>query len=381
MVGPRWSAPVSPQTEKPAAVAPYAGDRFYPRLFAVAALGLLGWLLYRIFRPFFGPIVWSALLAFLLQPLHDRLTRRLHGRTGLAAGLLTMAATIGLVLPATFLFKALAGQASQLVAAASESSAGPRIGQPSDLLRLAPVATALDWLRVHFSLTTADVEMRGKELAGRLLETFAARGGAFVLGAFGQIASLALTLFLLFFFLRDGVAVAARLYRIVPLPEDRKKGLERQLAAVTKAVVLGTLVTAIVQGALVGLGFAAVRFPSPVLFGALAAALSLLPVGGTALVWLPGAIVLASQGRWPWAVGMALYGVLIVSVMTNDVLKPRLISGHADIGTLPVFLGVLGGLASFGLLGLILGPVLVAFAGALLKWAEEDARAPIQPRR
>ena len=171
----------------------------------------------------------------------------------------------------------------------------------------------------------------------------------------------------------------ARLDRVLPIPEERKKGLANQLASVTRAVVLGTLVTAAVQGTLVAIAFAVVHFPSPVVFGAAAGALSLLPVGGTALVWIPGAVVLAAQGRWPWAIGMALYGALIVSAMTNDLLKPRLISGHAKIGTLPVFFGVLGGLASFGLIGMVLGPVVIALALALLGWAEEQ-RAPGQKR-
>src|SRR6266545_4327581 len=133
--------------------------------------------------------------------------------------------------------------------------------------------------------------------------------------------------------------------------------------------------TALVQGALVGIAFAVVGFPSPLVFGALAGALSLLPIGGTALVWLPGAVILAAQGRWPWAIGMALYGGVIVSVVTNNVLKPRLISGHAEIGTLPVFFGVLGGLAAFGLIGMLLGPVVIALAQALLSWAEEGKQA------
>ena len=348
-------------------------DRFYPRLFAVAALGLLGWLLFEIFRPFIGPILWSLLLAFLLQPVYEMLIRRGHRERGTAAGFLTAAATIGVVIPAALFAMAFSRQTSQLLTRVSDQVGRLQIDRPADLLRLAPVSDASDWLRDHFSVSRDDLEMRATGMSRRLLEWIAARSGSLVLGTLGMLLNIALTLFLLFFFLRDGAAMGARLDRILPLSEKRKKALASRLAGVTRAVVLGTLVTAIVQGVLMGIAFAVVGLGSPVVFGALSAALSLLPVGGTALVWIPGAAVLAAQGRWPLAIGLALYGVLIVSVLPNDVLKPRLISGQAEIGTLPVFLGILGGLASFGLLGLILGPVLIALALSLLQWAEEDA--------
>jgi predicted PurR-regulated permease PerM len=266
------------------------------------------------------------------------------------------------------------GQVSQLRTGVSAEAKRLQIEQPSDLLRLAPIAPVLDWLHTHFSVTAAALERRSIEVARRLLELAAAKGGALLLGAMGVVLNLVLTLFLLFFFLRDGAATVARLDRAIPLPEERKKSLADQLASVTRAVVLGTLVTALVQGALVGIGFAVVGLPSPVVFGALAGALSLLPIGGTALVWIPGAAVLAAQGRWPWAIGLALYGGVIVSALANNVLKPRLISGHAEVGTLPVFFGVLGGLAAFGLIGALLGPVVIALALALLRWAEEGRR-------
>jgi predicted PurR-regulated permease PerM len=232
---------------------------------------------------------------------------------------------------------------------------------------------------VHFSVTRDGLQQWVVQQAKRLLELLASRGGRLVLGAFGFLLDVALVLFLLFFFLRDGAETVARLDHAVPLPVERKKALTSRLASVTRAVVLGTLATAIVQGTLVGIAFAVVGFPSPVVFGLIAAAASLLPIGGTAFVWAPGAVVLAAQGRWPWAVGLALYGLLVVGVLVNDVLKPRLISGHAQIETLPVFFGVLGGLAAFGLIGAIMGPVIIALAIAVLRWVEQGRQSPTPP--
>lgn len=348
-------------------------DGFYPRLFGVAALGLIGWVLFRIFAPFVTPILWSMLLAFLLQPLHARLKKRLRGRAGVAAGLLTVGAALCVILPAASLAVAFPGQASRLLARVSEEAKRLQVRQPSDLFRLAPVVTALDWLNAHFSVTAAEVQLWAAERAKQLLQSTAAKGGTLVLGTLSFLVQLVLTLFLLFFFLRDGEAMLERVDRAIPLPTVRKKRLTSQLGSVTKAVVLGSLVTSLVQGALVAIGFAVVGFPSPIVFGAIAAAVSLLPVGGTALVWAPGAIVLAAQGRWPWAIGLALYGLLIVG-MVDNVLKPRLVSGRAEIGTLAVFFGVLGGLAAFGAVGAILGPVVIALAVVLLGWAGENPR-------
>jgi len=298
-------------------------DRFYPRLFSVAALGLLGWVLFRIFKPFLGPVVWSILLAFLLQPLVERLKRRLGRRAGLAPGLLTAGAALCVALPAVALGVEFSNQISQLLVRVSGDARLHQIEQPSDFFRLAPAAAALAWVHSHFPVTAAELERRTVEIVRRGLELLAERSGLLVLGAIGMVLNLVLTLFLLFFFLRDGAATIVRLDRAVPLPEERKRGLANQLASLTRAVVLGTLVTAVVQGALVGIAFGVVGFPSPVVFGALAAALSLLPVGGTAIVWIPGAVVLAAQGRWPWAVGLAFYCGVIVSLVTNNVLKPR----------------------------------------------------------
>jgi predicted PurR-regulated permease PerM len=124
----------------------------------------------------------------------------------------------------------------------------------------------------------------------------------------------------------------------------------------------------------VGIGFAIVDLPSPVVFGVVAAIVALLPIGGTALVWVPATIVLAVQGRYGSALFMLLWGALLVGLVDNF-LKPLLISGRAEVPTLAAFLGVLGGLAAFGPIGMFLGPVILALAIALVRWAEENRPA------
>jgi predicted PurR-regulated permease PerM len=131
----------------------------------------------------------------------------------------------------------------------------------------------------------------------------------------------------------------------------------------------------VVQGALVGVAFALVGLPSPVVFGVLAMLAALVPLFGTALIWVPAAGVLAAQRRWGAAIFMAAWGVFVVAGSDN-VVRPMFISGRAQISTLPVFLGLAGGLSAFGPIGMVLGPVIVALVLALLRFAEES-RQPV----
>jgi predicted PurR-regulated permease PerM len=133
---------------------------------------------------------------------------------------------------------------------------------------------------------------------------------------------------------------------------------------------MGTVLTAVVQGVLLGAGFAIAGLPAPVVFGVIGAILSVVPFGGTALVWVPGAVALFVQGQAGWGLFLALWGVLLVSSADNF-LKPMLIGGKAEVPTLAVFIGVLGGLSAFGLIGMFAGPVLIALVLTLVKFASE----------
>jgi predicted PurR-regulated permease PerM len=177
-------------------------------------------------------------------------------------------------------------------------------------------------------------------------------------------------LFLLFFFLRDGDAMLARARRLIPIDDERKERLFTQLSGVTRAIVIGTSVTALMAGVLIGIGFSIAQLPSPVVFGVLAALLSMLPVGGAALVWGPAVIWLFIDGRWGYGIFMLAWGILLAGI--DNVLRPILISGRARISTLAVFIGVLGGISAFGAIGIIAGPVVLSLALALIEFAEES---------
>jgi predicted PurR-regulated permease PerM len=134
---------------------------------------------------------------------------------------------------------------------------------------------------------------------------------------------------------------------------------------------LGVTLTAFVQGTLVGIGFAIASLPSPLVFGVLAALLSMLPVGGAAIVWIPAIGWLLYQGRWGFAIFMLAWGLMLTGV--ESVLRPFLISGRARISALAIFAGVLGGVPAFGAIGIVLGPVVISLVLALVEFAEEPA--------
>jgi predicted PurR-regulated permease PerM len=140
---------------------------------------------------------------------------------------------------------------------------------------------------------------------------------------------------------------------------------------VIRALVYGTGVTALLQGTLVGAGFAVVGLPSPVVFGVLAALAALVPLAGTPVVWVPAVVVLGMQGRWGAAIFMALWGGFIATI--DNFVRPWLVSGRAQIGALTVFIGVLGGVSAFGAIGIFLGPLLLALAIALIRFALENS--------
>jgi predicted PurR-regulated permease PerM len=346
---------------------------FYPKVFALVTASLLGYALVLMAMPFAGPICWALLLALLLYPLNEALARAVGERRGLAALLLTLGGVLLIVVPASLVAVAFASQAGELVARIQEAAERHHISQVSDLLQMPVAARVLRWLGSFAPISADQVQAWLVQNSRSFLLTLVGVSGAALSSVLGAVVGLILVLFLLFFFLRDGEALVARAIRLVPMDERRKAALLDHLSAVTRALVLGMLLTAVAQGTLLGIGFAIVGLASPVVFGVLGALASIVPLVGTALVWIPAVIVLLVQGRMWAALFMALWSIGLVTSVDN-VIKPLVVSGRAGLPTLAVFLGLIGGLAAFGAIGTFLGPVIIALTIALLRFAEESRR-------
>ncbi len=353
-----------------------SNDRFYPRVFGLVVAALLAAALVSILKPFVGPILWALLLAFLLHPVNVRVRRRFAAkrRRGAAAFLMTVGVALAIVLPAGLLGIAFAGQAADLSQRMTGLVNRYRIARPSDLVRLPVVDRLVRWLADHTPVTVDQVQAWIVNGLRTALD-FALANSRFVfLGALGALVGLFLMLFVLYFFFRDGEDIVRRGMNLVPLDEERKRRLQTHIGDVTRAVVYGNVLTAAVQGVLIGVAFWISPLPSPVVFGVLGAVASLIPAVGTGLIVVPATIALAVQGHWGWTIFMVAWGVGVVGLADNF-LRPIFISGRAEISTLPIFVGAIGGVAAFGPIGLFLGPIVIALVLAFIRFAEEARSA------
>ena len=343
---------------------------FYARTFAVVTAALLAYLLLLVLSPLAQPIAWALFIAFLLHPLHRWLTRKLRGRAATSAALVTVLTAVLILGPLGGLGAAFAAQLTELARHAQEFAVEHRPANFAELAEVPVVGPVLAWVQETTGFTFAQIQAWAVEAAQTILKALAGLGRAAFLGALGTVIGFALMMFILFFTIRDSERAFRALRELVPLEDRDKKRLFEHLASVTRALVYGTGVTAIVQGTLVGLGFAVVGLPSPIVFGVLAALAALIPLVGTPVVWVPAVIALAAQGRWTAALILLLWGGFVTTI--DNFLRPWLVSGRAEIGALTVFIGVLGGVGAFGPIGLILGPLILSLVIALVRFALEN---------
>ncbi len=341
----------------------------YRNAFVIAVAALFGLALYWMLAPFWGALAWGIGLAFLLAPLQGWLTRKLNGRANLAAGIITLLVPILLAGPLLSLGMAFANQIAELATHLQQQPLRFDASLLSQLERYPLIGSLAEWLRQHLTASTAQLQGWLVNAVQILMKSLAATGGNFLLSALNTTIHFFMMLFLLFFFLRDGRQMLARVVRLVPMEPLQRRDLLKLIGDTTRAVVYGEVMTAIAQGALVGIGFAIAGLPSAVVFGVMAAFLALLPMVGAAFVWVPAVVYLAATSEWGWAIFMLIWGSG-VSVADN-LLRPLLISRHAPISVLIVFVGVIGGVSAFGMIGVIIGPVLLTVIAALLRFLDE----------
>jgi predicted PurR-regulated permease PerM len=353
--------------------------RFWTRLGAVILLAALSYLVWRIVAPLWQPLAWALLLGALLAPLNVRLAARLGGRARLASSITLLATVLLFILPVAGIAGAVAAQAAHLL-----RKLEPRMqdmgqqGLSLEFGNLPWLERGLAWIDANTTISLTQLQGWAVEGSRKLLEGLVSSGGTFVMGALGTAASFVLMLFVLFFVLRDGPSVAQQVVQMLPIEGRRRARLWQHLTDVTRAVFLGIGLTAIVQGMLVGVGFWIAGLPSPLVFGVVAALVALIPMVGSALVWVPGVLFLAARGEYGYAIFLAAWGAIVVG-MVDNFLRPMLISGRADVPTLAVFVGVMGGLAAFGFIGLFVGPIVLGLLVALFRY-ERDELAAAQDR-
>ena len=341
----------------------------YRKDFVIVVAVLFALALYLMLAPFWSAFAWGICFAFLLAPVQSWLTRKLKGRASLSAGIITVLVPVVLAGPLLSIGLAFANQFAALVTRLQQQQLRFDDSLLMQLEHHPLIGSLAEWLRLNLIATTDQLHGWLESGAQMLLKSLAATGGTFVLSALGTIVNFFIMLFLLFFLLRDGRHLLGRAVRLVPMEPVRRGELLKLIGNTTRAVVYGEGLTALAQGALVGIGFAIAGLPSAVVFGVLAAFLALLPVGGAALVWVPALGFLVATSQWGWALFMLIWG-MGVSVSDN-LMRPFLISSQAPVSILAVFVGVIGGVTAFGMIGVIIGPVLLTVLATLLRFLDE----------
>jgi len=344
--------------------------RLYVRLGGLLLLAVLCYIVWRIVTPLWQPLLWAVLLGALLAPWNLRLAQRLGGRTQLASSITTSLTVLLFILPVLAAAGAVTAQAAQLLRRLERRVPELSKGTEIDLSRVPWLDSSLAWLDANTSVSLAQLQGWLTEGLQRLLQVLMKSGGSVVMSALGTAVSFVVMLFVLFFVLRDGPALARQVVRMLPIEQRRRSLLWQHLSDVTRAVFLGIGLTALAQGALLGVGFWIAGLPSPLVFGVIGVILALIPMLGPALLWVPAAIWLAIQGHHGYAIFLALWGSVVVSLVDN-LLRPLLISGRAEVPTLAVFVGVMGGLAAFGFIGLFVGPIVLGLLVALFRFEAE----------
>ncbi|HEX9285442.1 MAG TPA: AI-2E family transporter [Nitrospirales bacterium] len=332
------------------------------QLFAVCFFAVLLVLLYQIaviFSPFLLPVLWAAILAHITFPLHIRLTTLLKGRATASAWLLTLGIMALVVVPVVFLTLLLiqeAGIAYDAISAWVQSGGVRRL--PAQLAHLPLGGRMQDFISRHMT-SSRDLEtfllQSSKALSGFVLDQVA----GLAKNAFLLAANFLVMIVTLFFFFRDGRRLLDGLYQIIPLEDSHKAKIFSRLDQTITAVVKGIVITAIVQGLLAGIAYGVLDVPVPVFLLALTIILAPLPFGGTALVWGPVALYLLWMGPVWKGLAMLAWGAGVVTTVDN-VLRPLLIGQGSKLPTLFLFFSILGGLAAYGMIGLFLGPILLA---------------------
>lgn len=323
----------------------------------VTAIALyLCWLM---LRPFLGVLAWAIVLAIVFYPVHKKIASRI-GRRSLSALVSCVLVVLVFVLPLTLLVVAVIQELTKV---------GPNLPTNlSELLSQQPaiLARLSQWLQARLGIDILGLQdffiQQFRNLSERLLGASFSLVGNIVT----TIVKAFFVIFTMYYLFRDADKIVNKLPEALPLSRDQSEALISRTQQVVSASVYGVVTIAALQGLLAGLAYWILGIPSPVLWGVLTAFVCMIPVAGSFLVWAPLAIYLIVTGHWTKAALLIVWGALVISTIDN-LLRPKLVGNQTRLHELFIFFSVLGGISVFGLLGIVLGPVVLAITLGLLE--------------
>lgn len=319
-------------------------------------IAVLAFLSFQLVQPYLSFVIGALLLAYILSPLQRRLEDRVRSTT--AAAIVVTVATLAVLVPFIALIIAVAGEA---VTIAQTLAAGDIVDQ---------LEAPEDWLNEQFAREvdlTSEIASRLEGLAEAVLGT----APDLVASLTHITIGLGLAVFLLFYLLRDGDRLVGWLQTMTPLPQSVQTKLYDRVDDMTRAVLLGHVLVAIIQGTIAGVGLLVVGISNVLFWTVLMILLSLLPFIGTFLIWGPAAVYLLSTGQLLSGGFLFVYGTIVVGV-SDEYLRPVIVDRYADISPAVIVVGVIGGLSAFGVMGLFIGPIIVGALKATIEVFDEQ---------
>lgn len=338
----------------------------------IACVIIVFYIFFLILRPYLSYLIWGALLAMIANPLNSRLRNRVRS-DNLRALIMSVIVVAVLIVPAALLTLGLVSEATDMYNAFREASAEGKF----DFI-LEPEAyrwneKVSEFLKPYVDISRIDVEGFISDNLRRLTTYLAGKVSSVVGNISMAIISFVFIIFSMFFFIRDGDRIAEYMWNILPMSEDLRHDLATQQKEVIEASIYGGLIIAAVQGGLGALIFLILGLPSPLFWGVVMAFLSIIPLVGPWAVYLPTAVILFLTGSWVKAVILLVFGSIVVS-QADNFLRPVIVGKRAKIPTLILLFSMLGGLRLFGILGLLLGPIIASMVLTLVNFYRNLSR-------
>jgi predicted PurR-regulated permease PerM len=332
-------------------------------IFFFGFLAVMGYELYLLLSPFLVALAWAMLLAFIAHPALLKLERLIRIPTA-AALLITAFLALVIAVPAAWLSGKLAVEATRVSLGQFVHQGG--IAQAgTQALHSDTVASIEAWLE-HQGLRIEDVRDWMEKASTYLTNYFTANVTTLARNLVSFAFDVVIMLFSFFYLLRDGEDYFEFVRTLTPLPDEDKAVVFETLSSMLSSTMRGLLLTALLEGLLLCLGYLVTGVPNALLLGAASGAAGLLPIGGTAFIWVPAVIYLWVTAGWGWAVALLVWGVIVVGVIDN-LLKPITIGKGSGVPAVALFFGITGGLEVYGPLGLFAGPAVIAVFAALIR--------------
>ena len=324
--------------------------------FAVMLIGVILLTIF-IFEPFWGALALGAVFAIVFYPAYELILKSINNRKNIASLLTLIIFVLAVFLPLIFFGSLVFQEATILAQTETTTFLGEKV---------------ID-LKVYIE-SVLPVEVDVQSFTENILKVVANGLGSFFAGFMQAMLGFFIMLIALFFFFRDAEKIKKHILYLSPLADKYDERLIQKVKVAINSVVRGTLIIAVIQGLLTGIGFLVAGISNPALWGGAATITSLIPVLGTPVVILPAVGYLFFIGNIGMGIGLLVWGVLVVGLIDNY-LRPKLIERDVKIHPLLILLSVLGGIGFMGSIGFIMGPVILALLFALLEIMPEVVKA------